>query len=190
MPTRDRIALGILAGGQARRLGGADKAMAQLLGQPLLLRTLAALSEGHSQVLVSYNGDNSAVLDGAATVVRDSRTGFPGPLAGIEALLAATTSDWLLTVPVDLLDIPHDLVDRLCAAIENDDPDIGAALRDADGSQPLVALWPVRNARFAVASALDAGFGAVHGVQEQMDFRQADISPRRIGNLNTPADFE
>lgn len=189
MPKRQRITLGILAGGQARRLGGADKAVAQFLGQPLLARTLAALGDKYGQVLVSYNGSDAEVLNGSAKVVRDLRSGFPGPLAGIESLLAASTGEWLLTVPVDLLDIPQDLLETLCAAIENDDSDVGAALRDADGSQPLVALWPVGIARYAVATALDAGFGAVHGVQQQLGFRERDISPQRLGNLNSPADF-
>ncbi len=189
MPRHDQITLGILAGGQARRLGGADKAVAQFLGEPLLSRTLAALGNEYGQVLVSYNGNDAQVINGSAKVVRDLRNGFPGPLAGIESLLAASTSEWLLTVPVDLLDIPQDLLESLSAAIENDDTDVGAALRDADGSQPLVALWPVGIARFAVANALDSGFGAVHGVQQQLGFRESDISPQRLGNLNTPADF-
>ena len=61
-PTRSSTALGILAGGQARRLGGLDKAMARYRGQTLIARTLAAAGKGFAQVMASYNGTNAGAL--------------------------------------------------------------------------------------------------------------------------------
>ena len=190
MLTLGRITLGILAGGQARRLAGVDKAFVQFEGQSLLSRTLIALGTGYAEVLISYNGADDRIVASGARALPDLRTGFPGPLAGMESLLHAATSEWLLTIPVDLRDIPADLPEALCRELEMDTECRGVAVSDADGLQPLVALWPVRTGRSATAAALDAGDRAVHRLLQSLQFRIHDISPWRLGNLNTPSDFE
>jgi molybdopterin-guanine dinucleotide biosynthesis protein A len=78
------------------------------------------------------------------------------------------------------------LFERLCDCTRES---VGASARDADGAQPLVALWPVRESRAALAAALDAGEGAVHRVQAALGFAVCELSPLRFGNLNTPADL-
>lgn len=188
MLTRAQVTLGILAGGQARRLGGADKALVQLGGESLLSRTLAAMGAGYAGTLISYNGSDRRVLASGALVVPDLRADFPGPLAGLEALLHSAESEWLLTLPVDLRDIPADLAETLSRSIKSEGE--GVALRDADGLQPLIALWPVRAGRLATTAALNGGERAVHTLIQAMQFHIQDISPWRLGNLNTPADFE
>ena len=188
---RPQVALGILAGGRASRMGGADKAMVLRGGERLLDRTLSALDPENGdgshfpQTLVSHNAEGG--LPAGLRRVSDLRPGFPGPLAGIEAMLAACEQAWLLSVPVDLDCIPEDLFERLrdCAR-----EGVGASARDADGAQPLVALWPVRESRARVAAALDAGEGAVHRVQAALGFSGCDFSPFRFGNLNTPAELQ
>lgn len=190
MPARDQITLGILAGGMGQRLGGVDKAFVDLLGQTLLARTLAAMGEGYAQVLVSHNRADPRVAQSGACAVADLRADFPGPLAGIEALLHAASSRWLLTVPVDLRVLPTMLPEILSKARFGAADCDGIVLTDADGLQPLIALWPVVEARIATTRALNAGELAVHQVVESLRFAIHDVSPLRLGNLNTPADFE
>jgi molybdopterin-guanine dinucleotide biosynthesis protein A len=190
MAARGPITLGILAGGQGRRMGGVDKALLEFDGASLLARTLAAMPGDFAQTLVSYNGAAAAIAPLGARAVADLRGGFPGPLGGLEALLRATESAWLLTVPVDLRQIPSGLAAALCGHAAEGLPGQGAVLRDADGLQPLVALWPVATALDAVRQALDSGQFAVHPVIGSLQLRVLDISPRRLGNLNTPSDFE
>ena len=185
--SRARTTLGVLAGGQALRLGGADKALLDYRGRPLVQRCLDALGDGFAEQLVSYNGADTGALPAMLRAVPDLRPGHPGPLGGIEALLAAADSEWLLTVPVDLVELPADLDSRLRACVVDGR---GVAARDAEGPQPLVALWPVAASRAAVGAALDAGEGAVHRVQQAMGFGVCELSPLRLGNLNTPADFD
>lgn len=184
---RAQVTLGILAGGQARRLGGIDKALAHHGGEALIVRTLAAAGGGFAQVFASYNGASADALPFEATVVRDLRPGFPGPLGGIEALLAAARSEWLLTLPVDLADFPDGLVERLLSSCDGMN---GVVASDVEGSQPLVAFWPVASSRAAVSAALDAGERAVHRVQQILGFAPCHFVPLRFGNLNTPADFD
>lgn len=195
MLARGQVSLGILAGGQGRRLAGADKAFVEFLGKSLISRTRSSLGEGFAQVLVSYNGYDQRIFDEEARVVPDLRAGYPGPLAGLESLLQAAGSEWLLTVPVDLRDIPPDLPETMSQAIDASGagearPRRGLAVTDADGLQPLVALWPVRESMAATKLALDAGNHAAHQLLHAMQFSICDISPWRLGNLNAPPDFE
>lgn len=184
MPARGQVCLGILAGGRGTRLGGADKAFVEFDGRSLLARTIAAMGIGYARTLVSYNGRDPRAASFGDAVLPDVRTGFPGPLAGLESLLANTPEPWLLTTPVDLRHLPADLAERMLAVGK------GVVVRDADGLQPLVALWPVAEAQAVVARALAAGEFAVHPLATQLRLAVLDISPGRLGNLNTPADFE
>lgn len=183
MPARDQVSLGILAGGQGLRLGGADKTAVRLHGADLLSRTIAAAGAGFLEALLSYNGNDLRAARPGLSWVRDVRPGHPGPLAGLESLLAQARGQWLLTLPIDLRDARPEVVQRLC--------DSGSAvIRDFDGLQPLVAIWPVSQALGLVSSALDEGQRAVHPLLKQLHMAELDISPARLGNLNTPHDFE
>ncbi len=185
MPARDQISLGILAGGQGQRLGGADKATVRFHGQDLLSRTLAAAGTGFLETLLSYNGSDPHVARPGVTWVRDIRPGNPGPLAGLESLLSTARGAWLLTLPIDLRDTTPEVLQRLC-----DSPRGRAVIRDSEGLQPLVAIWPVAEALQLVSRDLDAGDRAVHFLLPRLDMVELDISPARLGNLNTPHDFE
>jgi molybdopterin-guanine dinucleotide biosynthesis protein A len=187
VPARDRTSLGILAGGRGRRLGGVDKAFVAFQGQPLLDRVLAAAGAGFAETLVSHNAASAGRSrhEGAGRrFVADAVAAGEGPLAGLDALLQAASSDWLLTLPVDARAPTPALVGALLRE------DHGAVLRDADGLQPLAALWPVPEARAAVRAALEQGERAVHPLVSSLGMRLVDVSPARLGNLNTPQDFE
>lgn len=185
MPARDQISLGILAGGQGQRLGGADKATLHWHGVDLLSRTLAAAGDGFLETLLSYNGSDARAARHGLSWVPDLRSGNLGPLAGLESLLAKAHAPWLLTLPVDLRDADPDVVQRLFASAGG-----RAVIRDDDGLQPLVAIWPVAESLQMVSRALDAGDRAVHPLLQRLDLAEIDISPARLGNLNTPHDFE
>ena len=181
----DRIALGILAGGRASRLGGADKVMLKHEGETLLQRTQRAFPGNFGERLLSYNRATDTSLFSGMRIVADIRADFPGPLAALEALSAICIMPWLMTVPVDCREIPASLAGDLVSGTGRD----GAVLRDGDGLQPLVALWRVEVLRAAVADAFANQELAVHKLLSGLELRILDISPRRLGNLNTPADF-
>ena len=78
----------VLAGGQSRRMGGADKALTMLGGQTLLERAIARARPQVSELLVNANGDPSRFERFGIPVIADRMTGFLGPLAGILTGLA------------------------------------------------------------------------------------------------------
>ena len=189
MDERGAVTLGILAGGQATRLGGADKAWQPFAGVSLIERTRSALHGDFAAALASYNGPPAMMSRLGLRAIGDLRPGFPGPLAGIEALLDASTTEWLLIVPVDLREIPDRLRETMLECAHRAGEGRGVVARDIEGMQPLVSLWPVRNAIPVVRLALDQGRASVRDLQEDLRFVQCELAAFRFGNLNSPADF-
>ena len=185
MITPDQITLGILAGGRATRLGGADKAWLQRGGIAQATRWRERFAAEVSAMLISANRQLERHALAGLGPVPDRVAGNPGPLAGLDALADACRTPWLLTIPVDLVEIgPHLLADLIDAA--NAD---GACGWDDDGLQPLIALWHVPALRAAVAAALAADELAVQTLHRRLDLAQVHFHGLRFGNLNTPADL-
>lgn len=186
MIPRTAITLGVLAGGRGQRLGGRDKAWVLHHGKTLLQHTLSAFPGGYAERLVSAREADPRFAKLGLRPVFDARAGFPGPLAALEALSAACTTPWLLTVPVDVQRIPDDLADALRGAVARD----GVVVKDATGLQPLIGLWRTTALHEAVRTLLDAGESAAHRVVSRLDLARMDISPRLLANLNTPEDLQ
>lgn len=137
----------VLAGGLARRMGGGDKPLRLLAGQPVLAHVLHRFMPQCDAVLVNANGDPRRLEGYGLPVVADPVEGFAGPLAGILAALEWTAAhrpdvSHVVTVPGDCPFLPRDLVERLTTArrLEN----AGIALASSAGrTHPVVGLWPV-----------------------------------------------
>lgn len=175
------ITLGVLAGGRATRLGGVDKAWVAVQGTSMLAGCLAQFHDPFRGVLVSARSADRRHRQLGVVPVADRRAGFPGPVAALEALAHACATPWLLTVPVDARDVPSDLPRRLAEAAG----DIGACLVDADGLQPLLALWRRDALATAASSALDVGDAAARDLVDRLQLVRVDIGPQRLRNLNT-----
>jgi len=177
------ITLGILAGGRATRLGGIDKAWLRRDGIHQVIRLRNIFASQVNTTLVSANRNLTRYANQKLQTITD-RTSDAGPLSGIDALVAACRTPWLLTIPVDILSIPVGLLERLATTRQ------GAFAADDDGPQPLVALWPVAKTKDAVAYALASNSYAVRALQARLDMPAIRFQPFRFGNLNTPDDLD
>jgi molybdopterin-guanine dinucleotide biosynthesis protein A len=138
----------MLAGGQARRMGGGDKARIKIGGASILQRVLACLSPQCSRVIINANGDATRFADTGCAIVADSVPDFAGPLAGILAGLDwaaqnAPAVEWLVSVPGDCPFLPKDLVARLHEARATSNVPLACA-RSGEWRHPVVGLWPVK----------------------------------------------
>ena len=79
----------ILAGGGARRLGGGDKGLTDLGGEPVLTRVVSRLRPQVAKLILNANGDKSRFDGFGLEVVPDGKYAGLGPLTGILAVL-----DW------------------------------------------------------------------------------------------------
>ena len=123
MPATQQVTAVILAGGEGRRMQGADKGLLSLWGRPLVMHLLERLNRQVDQVLINANRnpDRYRVY---APVFSDADslhtvTDFQGPLAGIAAGLQHAAQDWVLFVPCDSPLVPLDLAERLAAAVSH-----------------------------------------------------------------------
>lgn len=182
VPTQRAITLGILAGGAATRLGGRDKAWLERDGTAQVLHLAHGLASQVDAVIVSANRNAERYLSHGLRVVHDHVAGI-GPLGGLDVLAAECRSDWLLTLPVDALTIPANLIE----ALSHDGA--GAYAEDDDGAQPLVALWRTDALCAAAAAAIASGDHAVHALQARLGMVRVRFDEMRFGNLNTPDDL-
>jgi molybdopterin-guanine dinucleotide biosynthesis protein A len=182
-PPDNAVTLGILAGGRATRLGGADKAWLERDGVAQVLRLSRRFTAEVAAILVSANRDPARYAPHGLRVVADAPAGL-GPIGGLAALATAARTPWLMTLPVDLLGVNECLLRTLQASGPR-----GAFAEDQQGIQPLVALWRVDLLRDALPAALADGDYAVQGLQRHLRMAPVRFDGVRFGNLNTPADI-
>lgn len=144
-PTREQITGLLLAGGRGTRMGGADKGLQTLHGEPLAAHVLKRLAPQTGALLISANRhpDVYAALGApfGAGIVADTLPEFPGPLAGLLAGLRTARSEYLLSAPCDTPWLPADLAARLAQALATNAADISTVTTaDADGN---LSLHPV-----------------------------------------------
>ncbi len=126
----------VLAGGAARRLGGADKPGLRVGGRALLDRVLAACAGARTTVVVA----DPRPTPRPVTWAREEPPGG-GPLAALAAGLRHTTAERVVVLSADLPFLAGPTVGRLLSALAASDAD-GVLLSDADGrDQPLVAAY-------------------------------------------------
>jgi molybdopterin-guanine dinucleotide biosynthesis protein A len=137
----------VLAGGQARRMGGGDKALLRIGGETVLSRTLRRVTPHCRAVALNANGDPSRFAAFGLPVIADSVADFAGPLAGVLAGMdwaaaADPDAEWLATVPGDCPFLPHDLIPRLHHARNESGRPIACA-KSGEWRHPVAAIWPV-----------------------------------------------
>ena len=121
----------VLAGGQASRLGGVDKAGVEIDGRTLLAHALETVIDAAEVVVV---GEQVPTDRPATFVLEDPRHGGPvaALLTGRDALLRRTPS--VVVLAVDMPRLGPRTLQRLRAAVPGHD---GAVLVDPDGRRQL-----------------------------------------------------
>ena len=185
----------VLAGGQARRMGGGDKVLKPVGGRPMLARILERVRPLVDALALNANGDPARFADYGLPVEPDPVAGHPGPLAGVLAGLdwarrACPGAAYVATVPGDAPFLPRDLVARLEAARAAVGADMACAA-SGGRAHPVVGLWPVRLAedlRHALVAEeirkVDIWTGR-HRLA-RADFDAEPVDP--FFNVNTPED--
>ncbi|MGF6857238.1 molybdenum cofactor guanylyltransferase MobA [Paraburkholderia sp. CI3] len=156
---REQITGLVLAGGRGTRMGGVDKGLQPLHGEPLAAHVLRRLAPQTGPLMISANRhpDTYAALGAPyrATLVADTLPDFPGPLAGMLAGLRAAGTAYLLSAPCDSPWLPADLAARLADALDANHADIATVTTvDSGGETSLHPVFALM--RTAVADDLAA----------------------------------
>jgi molybdopterin-guanine dinucleotide biosynthesis protein A len=178
----------VLAGGLGRRMGGADKGLVMLDGQPLVAHVLARLVPQVDEILISANRNLERYRAFGHRVLEDRIGGFAGPLAGLHAGLSAASHELVLSVPCDVPGLPADLAVRLARGL-------GAAGAEAAVARAGGRLHPVfclcrRELRQGLETFLAGGGRRFLDWLESVDCTVVDFEqPECFGNINTPEDL-
>jgi molybdopterin-guanine dinucleotide biosynthesis protein A len=138
----------LLAGGQARRMGGGDKCLRPLGGRPILARVIGRAAPQVRALLLNANGDPRRFAGFGLPIAADPIPGFAGPLAGVLSGMAWVRANrpdcpWIATVATDTPFFPTDLVARLLEAVGREAADLACAT-SGGRAHPVFGLWPVR----------------------------------------------
>lgn len=176
----------ILAGGQGRRMGGADKALLLLAGRPLIAHAIDRLEPQVERLALSANGDPARLARFGLPVLPDD--GHPqGPLSGLLAALdwaAPLGATHLVTAPTDAPFLPPDLTPRLLLA-----GDLTLA-RSGGNDHPTFGLWPTSLRGDLRAFLASGAKTSVRAFADAHHAARADFpDDGAFTNLNTPEDL-
>jgi molybdopterin-guanine dinucleotide biosynthesis protein A len=175
----------ILAGGQAKRMGGVDKGLQTLHGKPLFQFIYDRL---HSQVEhISVNANRNQAIYAAAgvSVFGDNIEGFQGPLSGILTALERADTDFVLFVPCDSPFFPDNLLEKLKSAVDFHGVSI-AYVHDGEREHPTFCLM-ARSLKEKLATYLAAGERRMLQFMHQNGAVSVDFSENKAAftNINT-----
>ena len=198
----------VLAGGESSRFGS-PKLEVLVDGEPMLARAIRSVAAVADEVIVAVGPSTvdrdrvaaqleQAGLDtGSVTFVHDARPGL-GPLAGLEAALAAATQPLAIVVGGDMPRLAPRVLRVMLAALEVAD---AGQLDGPGGPRSLPAAVRVGAARKATARALAAPERSSRSIYAMLQllqpraiqeeaWRPLDPSGGSLVDVDTPADLE
>ncbi|MDR2837809.1 MAG: molybdenum cofactor guanylyltransferase [Azonexus sp.] len=178
----------ILAGGQGRRMGGVDKGLQLLDGQPLVARVVERFKPQVDELLVNANQNSEIYAALGYPVIADRIAGFAGPLAGLHAALCVARHPLVATVPCDSPFLPPDLVTRLALALADGAHDVAVA-RTVERAHHVFCLCR-RSLAAPLAAFLGAGQRSFYRwLDEQRAVEVVFADERAFININNRAEL-
>jgi len=139
LSTRPSVSGVLLAGGQARRMGGVDKGLVLYRNKPLISYALTILKPQVDSLLINANRNIDSYQAFSCPVIKDSIDNYCGPLAGMLSAMQAVDTDYILTAPCDSPNISPQLRQRLMESLIMEQADIAVA-HDGERMQPVFSL--------------------------------------------------
>ena len=186
------IAAFILAGGESSRMGR-TKALLELGGEPLILRTARLVEEAAGKPTIV--GPRDTFQGFGLNCVEDEWPGA-GPLGGIATALGASSADWNLVVACDLPYLTKEWLEYLAARAKASPAD-AVIPENERGAEPLCAFYGKRGER-AIREALERGVRKVTdglaGIAVEriarVEWKSFDSDGLLFKNMNFPMDYE
>lgn len=175
----------ILAGGQAKRMGGVDKGLQPLQGKPLFQFIYDRLHSQVEHISVNANRNQAIYAVAGLPVFGDNIEGFQGPLSGILTALERSETDFVLFVPCDSPFFPDNLLEKLKSAVVFHGVSI-AYVHDGEREHPTFCLM-ARSLKDKLAAYLAAGDRRMLQFMRQNGAVSVDFSENKAAftNINT-----
>ena len=175
----------ILAGGQAKRMGGVDKGLQPLQGKPLFQFIYDRLHSQVEHISVNANRNQAIYAVAGLPVFGDNIEGFQGPLSGILTALERSETDFVLFVPCDSPFFPDNLLEKLKSAVVFRGVSI-AYVHDGEREHPTFCLM-ARSLKEKLAAYLASGERRMLQFMRQNGAVSVDFSENKAAftNINT-----
>ena len=186
------VSAAILAGGRARRLGGADKASLAVGRARIIDRQLAALSAVADDIRIVCNDPGRYAALGVRVI--PDVIAEAGPLGGVYSALLDAAHDRVLILACDLPFVTAPLLARLVEESRVAGEADAVVPRSARGLEPLCALYRTR-CRAAARERIERGTLQLAGLLA--DVKTRILAPEALApydegalfeNVNTPHD--
>lgn len=172
---------------------GKPKALLEVGGEPLLLRTVRLVRSAAQNVIVV--GNPEAYIDLAIPALADDWPGI-GPLGGIATALVASKLSWNLVIACDLPYLTEAWVKYLAARALASEADAVIPMNER-GAEPLCAAYN-KKCEPAIRAELERGVRKVtHGLRgvvvemvQPREWKAFDSEGYLFKNMNSPADYE
>lgn len=176
----------ILSGGRGARMGGHDKGLLEWRGHPMVQWVRNAARPFTDDLIISCNRHAARYGELADRLVGDELAGYPGPLAGIRAGLAAARHELLLVLPCDAPRVDHALLHDL-RLVAREHPGRPVMVRRGSDWEPLFCALPA-SLREAVEAAWAAGERSPRRLLLALGAVALDCAEddERLANFNTP----
>lgn len=193
----------ILAGGRSTRFHDADKAFAELAGEPMVRRVASRLSTVTDELVVNCREDQRvaideamAKLDGPVSLAIDDEPDR-GPMAGIATGLRATNAELAAVVACDMPFVDPSFVEYLFDLVTDARVDAAVPRRSDGWYQPTQAVYRNHSMREACERALDRGDGRIMDALSEVTYEVVEEStiqrrtdPETFENVNTRDEYE
>nr|VFK50708.1 MAG: molybdenum cofactor guanylyltransferase [Candidatus Kentron sp. TUN]VFK53254.1 MAG: molybdenum cofactor guanylyltransferase [Candidatus Kentron sp. TUN]VFK54055.1 MAG: molybdenum cofactor guanylyltransferase [Candidatus Kentron sp. TUN] len=178
----------ILAGGQAKRMGGLDKGLIDLARKAMIEHMIMGLRPQVGGLIISANRNSKSYARFGYPVIPDAIGDYFGPLAGMATSMRYTKTPYIAVVPCDSPLVSSDLVERLYVAMNKGQADISVA-HDGERMQPVFALLQ-SSLWGSIIAFLEAGDRKIDLWYAEHKTVLADFSdrPEVFSNVNTPED--
>lgn len=180
----------ILAGGLARRMGGADKGLVHLAGKPLIQWVVDRVAPQVDELIINANRNADQYAEFARPVIGDAMPGNLGPLAGLYTALDhfGTQVGSVFMCPCDSPFVPHDMLERMHRAQRTQAATITVAT-DGNRLQP-VFLLVKSEAMESLGKFLDSGERKIDRWFSSETLAEVDFSDNADAFLNINTDEE
>ena len=192
--TQSDVTAFVLTGGKSERMGQDKATMRLASGRTLLENALAVAGTVAGQVGIVGPRHKYDSYTWAGELVEDVFVNH-GPLGGIHAALATTTTEWNIVLAVDLPRITAALLEWTLKLARDAGSEVTVA-SVGGGLQPLCGVYR-KSFRERAEKALTDGHNKVDAcfdrgslrILTEQEVRAAGFSPEMFVNVNTPEEF-
>ena len=113
----------VLAGGNARRMGGVDKGLVKVKGDFLICHVIDRIKFQVEHLMINANRNIDTYKTLSNVVIQDQTSQRLGPLGGIQAGMYNCKTPYMISVPCDVPKVPLDICNRLYLNLLENDSD-------------------------------------------------------------------